>query len=147
MINRVILAGVAVLALTVAADARTQGPSFDCHRATWQDEIAICNSEELSALDRQLAKFYTDAKNIFKGGYKDHVRHAQRQWLEKRHECGSDVECLDQRYRDRALDFGGSDALNAEWCHQIEGRMSDIDCHWVLEQEIKREHDEVDDLL
>jgi uncharacterized protein len=128
--NRILLAGALVLSALTAAHGRTQGPSFDCHRATWQDEIAICENAELSALDRQLAKFYTDAKNIFKSGFKAHIRHAQREWLEKRHECGADIECLDRSYRDRALDFGGSDALNAEWCH--EGHMSDVDCRWVI---------------
>ena len=64
--KKLFLAGVAVLALSASAHA---SPSFSCHRATWLDEVAICQNVQLAALDRQLEELYAMAMDIYKGGF------------------------------------------------------------------------------
>jgi uncharacterized protein YecT (DUF1311 family) len=113
-----------------SAHARTEGPSFSCRRATLADETAICKNEELATLDRRLAESYSSAMDIYKGGFKTYVRVRQREWLRQRHDCGADVKCIEQSYNDRSIDFGDSDIVNADWCHEG-GHMSDVDCELV----------------
>lgn len=116
-----------MLALSASAHA---SPSFSCHRATWLDEVAICQNVQLAALDRQLAELYAMAMDIYKGGFKTHVQHTQREWLNQRHGCGIDAKCIDQMYANRLASLGDGDIANADWCHEGE-HMSDVDCKWV----------------
>ena len=65
-------------------------PSFDCRRAQTAVEHAICNDPELSRLDGQLAKAYSDALDGVQGQARIALRDAQRAWLVERDACAED---------------------------------------------------------
>ena len=73
-------------------------PSFDCARAFKPDEIAICGSARLAALDVELADVYKEKRASGSKGFRDNVRTTQRAWLKLRESCGADVGCLEEQY-------------------------------------------------
>ena len=80
------------------------GPSFDCDKASTPTEYTICASDDLSALDRELAAAYKAAKgNLGKGSKAaTTLLDEQHQWnKEKSFTCGDDVECLSKTYQKR----------------------------------------------
>jgi hypothetical protein len=69
------------------------GPSFDCAKASFADERAICSSPELSQLDRLVATSYIYVQ--------DHLgeqaaRSTRDRSLQIRHACSSDFACIKQ---------------------------------------------------
>ena len=103
----VVFAVASLNASEVAAE-KNIGPSFDCDKASTKVEYAICASDDLSALDRELAATYKAAKvNVEKGSEAGtSLRDEQRQWnKEKSSTCGDDVECLSETYRKRILEL------------------------------------------
>lgn len=73
--------------------AEQRGPSYDCNRAQRRDEIMICNSADLSALDRILADAYKTARSGLSGGGRESLKISQRSWLKKRASCRTE-RCL-----------------------------------------------------
>ncbi|MET0220795.1 MAG: hypothetical protein ABW213_09070 [Tardiphaga sp.] len=72
------------------ADTRT-GPSFDCRRASNDDEIAICASPELSRLDRAIG----DGFNYLRSRYGNRAaRRVTDPMLRQRGDCEDDVACI-----------------------------------------------------
>jgi hypothetical protein len=70
--------------------ART-GPSFDCRRASSDDEIAICANAELSRLDRAIG----DGFNYLRSRYGNRAaRRVTDPMLQQRGDCESDVACI-----------------------------------------------------
>lgn len=67
--------------------------SFDCAKASTSVEVAICSDEQLSDLDKQLARVYKQAGPDQKT--------QQRAWLKYRNTCGSNVQCLVEVYKQR----------------------------------------------
>jgi uncharacterized protein len=76
-------------------------PSFSCARASLPAEYAICNSSVLAALDRQL-----DALYVPRSGSRS-VRSGQSAWLNRRNACGSNENCIEQRYREQIAYYSG----------------------------------------
>lgn len=73
-----------------AGVART-GPSFDCRRASSDDEIAICGNAELSRLDRTIG----DGFNYLRSRYGSRAaRHVTDPMLRQREDCADDVACI-----------------------------------------------------
>src|SRR5579863_8395965 len=69
------------------------GPSFDCSKASFPDERAICASPELSQLDTRVAAGYL----YVRGHAGEQVARATRdRSLQMRHACGSDFACIRQ---------------------------------------------------
>ena len=66
------------------------GPSFNCNCAKAPDEVAICQDPELSNLDRETARLYSEAMNYYRGGARASIRRDQVAWLRQRHHCGYD---------------------------------------------------------
>ena len=58
----------------------THAASFDCSKATTETEIAICNDDELSALDELMSEIYSVALEQFD------AKPAQKKWLKFRDE-------------------------------------------------------------
>jgi len=73
-------------------------PSFDCARAFKPDEIAICGSARLAALDVELTDVYKEKRASGSKSFRDSVRTTQRAWLKRRESCGADVGCLEEQY-------------------------------------------------
>lgn len=80
--------------------------SFDCSRATQQDEAAICSDPGLAAMDVELAELYQSAlKSI--SDPKALVQ-SESGWVTARHLCDRDLECLRHAYGARIGQFKGS---------------------------------------
>jgi uncharacterized caspase-like protein len=80
--------------------AEQRGPSYDCSKARRRDEIMICDSPQLSALDRVLAQAYRSARSRSSNADKGTLRAEQAGWLKDRGRCSSE-RCIDAIYRDR----------------------------------------------
>jgi uncharacterized protein YecT (DUF1311 family) len=63
-------------------------PSFDCGKAVHAFETAICNNQDLAALDVELDKLYRSSPA------NSPERRAHRVWNNLRDDCGSDVDCI-----------------------------------------------------
>jgi hypothetical protein len=63
-------------------------------RHTPIDEIAVCNDDELSSLDRRLANAYDALNARLNAANKAKLREQQRNWLQQRALCKSDRTCL-----------------------------------------------------
>lgn len=72
--------------------------SFDCTKATTSVEKLICNNEDISSLDDQLAKSYKSA--LEKTSDKEGFKKAQVEWLKQQRLC-KDVACLSSVYQER----------------------------------------------
>lgn len=91
---------------TLASD-----PSFDCSKAASGAEDAVCGSEDLAALDRELARLYglaSNGPNITDDRMKE-LRAYQRGWVKGRDDCwksdlGLDT-CVAQEYAFRIQDL------------------------------------------
>ena len=80
-------------------EATSIGPSFNCSKAFFPDEKAICGSPDLSGLDRQLAEVYSMAKVAT--GNTQTFRKEQNQAIIDRRKCGSDKDCIVAWYEER----------------------------------------------
>ncbi|GAA4008957.1 hypothetical protein [Sphingomonas humi] len=95
-----------------AAEAHPR-PSFNCARARTRGEIAVCNSTELSDLDRQMAGFYGSAMR----GAADRQTRAllertRSRFLGFRDRCGTD-RCIADAYRGRITEI--RDIVDGRW--------------------------------
>lgn len=121
---RTLLASLCVVFAVASLNASevAAGPSFDCDKASTPTEFAICASNDLSALDRELAATYKAAKvnvEVAKGSEAaTKLRDEQRQWNKERSsKCGDDVECLSETYQKRILELGSAagPSPESEW--------------------------------
>lgn len=83
-----------LLALICSAHAA----SFDCAKAQTRVEKLICENNELSKLDEDLASTYAAALKMESKG--STVRQAQKEWLKERNGCTS-ADCLKSAYGTR----------------------------------------------
>lgn len=112
------------LAFTLGTTNLSHAASFDCSKATTKTEIAICNDPELSALDVFM-------KNVFDASLKNKVddknfREDQRNWIEERDLCLSDVNCIKDKYRSQ-VSQSWSDACSSKV--QLPSKLID-DVYW-----------------
>ena len=77
------------------------GASFNCNAAQRPDEVLICHSDELSALDREMSSIYFQLRNGLSGSAREQLQTSQAQWLSSRMQCGGDFGCINSAYRDR----------------------------------------------
>ncbi|MFJ2688516.1 lysozyme inhibitor LprI family protein [Pseudomonas sp. NPDC087342] len=73
---------------------------MDCTKAASAVEKTICASAALYELDTQMGAAY---RGLVKASPQAQpgLKTAQRAWLKTRDQCAEDVDCLDQRYRER----------------------------------------------
>lgn len=102
--NKLASSIIAATALFFSGDARAA--SFDCRRASNADEIAICDSRELSQLDVKMATLYDTIIKLVGMGVRGALQDQQRAWLAERAGCGADRVCIRRLYdvRIRALE-------------------------------------------
>lgn len=98
------LASPAVLAaLTLVTPIRLEAaerPSFNCAKAAATvTENAICRSDALALLDREIAALYRQRRTRAPSAQSFDTN--QRQWLTVRDACGDDVACLDRQMSER----------------------------------------------
>ncbi|QKJ85691.1 DUF1311 domain-containing protein [Paramixta manurensis] len=82
-------------------------PGFDCSKASSAAEKTICSSFELSAWDRSVNNAFNmllfQTKHNSDDAHKEIVilKSEQQTWLKERNTCGSDVQCLEKKMRER----------------------------------------------
>lgn len=98
-----------------AAQPIVARPSFDCSHAKLADELAVCASVQLAALDRQLSQLYYARVDMLDGDARLAFRRQQGDWLGQRKLCGSNAACVSQAYSSRiaVLQGQGAPALAA----------------------------------
>ena len=91
MLQYIRLIGLALL-FSVGVGSVGQAASFDCSKATTETEIAICGDPELSALDELMGVVW----RIETRTTLDIL--TQKNWLNERDECTSNIKCLTDVY-------------------------------------------------
>jgi uncharacterized protein len=87
---------VASLALLASSSAFAQ--SYDCKNSKTAAELVVCDSPDLSRLDRQLNRVYARSNtSVWK----------QRAWLRSRNACGIDARCIRRLYLRRIEELRG----------------------------------------
>jgi S1-C subfamily serine protease len=94
MRKRVRLLASAACALTCSGAAEAQRPSFDCNKARYPDEIAICQTPQLAELDNVIAAAYGYLKSTRGRPFADDVGIP---FWRLRQACQSDTGCILQR--------------------------------------------------
>lgn len=93
-------------------------PSFDCGKATTWAERAICASPTLSALDREVAAIYRDARSRASPSAAGALKARQQIWIGRREQCQGNAdpaECLLALYEQRRAELtaGAGRALSS----------------------------------
>ena len=95
--------------LLLANTAQADGPSFDCSKVAKDSiEAHICQSSELSALDRQLASVYAAAKKKAVNQHPPQLKAEQRGWIKGRNDCWKASEqnqCIKDSYQQRIAEL------------------------------------------
>jgi len=113
MIRRLMVQMMVTAAASAAFAASAAGQSFDCRRAVFPDERAICRSSQLSKLDGELAALFGRAIRAVPSAQRAALTRRETEWVVARRHCGRDDGCIEQHYRDRmaalASVLGGGD--------------------------------------
>jgi uncharacterized protein len=73
-------------------------PSFDCKRAGSEDEVAICQNNELAEKDGVLAQLFRSKLRQEVPSVIKVTKAEQREWLRSRRLCKADIACLNRIY-------------------------------------------------
>jgi uncharacterized protein len=73
--------------------------SFDCAKASTQQEKAVCANPTLSALDDKLAESYRTARTVSQDAEK--LKLEQIDWIKEVRKCQSDASCIERLYTSR----------------------------------------------
>lgn len=96
---------IAPLLLSTSLLHAAEGPTFDCRKvAAHSIEATICQSPELSALDRALADVYQQASKKADNGLKAE----QRGWIKRRNDCWKATDknaCIKAAYVQRTIEL------------------------------------------
>ncbi|MGO8951941.1 MAG: caspase family protein [Rhodomicrobium sp.] len=76
-------------------------PSFDCRTNHTEAEVTVCNKPELSALDNEMNRLYTQSLKAFSETKGKALIAQQRLWLKARNDCATGIECLAGKYREQ----------------------------------------------
>jgi uncharacterized protein len=101
-LRNLIIAAAAGLAASFMMPSAVSAASFDCARAARADEIAVCRSPRLSALDSEMGGLWYAYSRVpmLMGGNGSRMDAAQA-FLARRSACARSVACLDAAYRAR----------------------------------------------
>ena len=85
-----------VLAITAAAPPVAAYDLINCERDHGAAERTICSSQRLQVLDARVTEQYTDIMldSYIKGDVKRAVHESQVNFLKRRDQCGTNVDCL-----------------------------------------------------
>jgi uncharacterized protein len=84
----------------------TYATSFDCTKATHEDEVAICGDPGLAAMDVELGELYQSAMKTVSDPAA--LSKSEAGWVIARNMCDSDLTCLRRAYGERIGQFKGS---------------------------------------
>ena len=95
--KKLLIAGM-MLAFAGPVHAEAIGPSFNCRYAYAPDEVLICQNKNLADLDRNMAEAYAWALHHYDQYKVAWIRRTQVAWLNHRHACGYDANCIEELY-------------------------------------------------
>lgn len=111
---RTFLTALGTMLLVGAAAA---APSFDCSKARLWSEKSVCDSEALSALDREAAQLFASARNRLSGEARDQLITGQKAWLRAREGCQPAADpagCLRGVYEKKIRELGSGTETSAQ---------------------------------
>lgn len=95
--------------LPLSSLAATTAPTFDCTKAgEGSIEALVCQSPDLSALDRQIGEVYRQAAAKATEQHSSLLKAEQRGWVKGRDECWKDTDkprCVADSYRQRIAEL------------------------------------------
>lgn len=95
--------------LLLANTALAAGPSYDCSKVeSGSIEALVCQSDELSALDRQLADVYAAASKKAANEQPPMLKAEQRGWIKGRNDCWKATSipaCVKDSYQLRIVEL------------------------------------------
>ena len=96
------LFAVVVVAILAVMSSAASAASFDCGKAAQPDEVAICKTPDLSALDSEMGGLWFAFRKVpmLMGGSGARMDDAQN-FLQERARCGGDGACLRKLYQAR----------------------------------------------
>ena len=99
---RRIVLSLAAFAGTLCLASPAAAASFDCGQARAADEVTVCRTPSLSALDSEMGGLWYAYSRVpmLMGGNGDRGDEA-RAFLDRRRACGANVACLTSAYRAR----------------------------------------------
>ena len=86
-----------VAALLAVGALGTHAAPIDCKTAVAKDEVTICKSGDLRAMDGELDRAYRAARARWTASMSNSVKAMQLDWLKARRKCGADEKCLMKR--------------------------------------------------
>ena len=113
--NRILSILVVASALSLPLATAKADPSFACSGHLNQTERQICDDVLLGDLDREMARFYFQARDLTAGAGRGDLDSEQRLWLDWRNTCGRDGQCIRRRYEQRIIDLAPADELPPAW--------------------------------
>jgi uncharacterized protein YecT (DUF1311 family) len=101
-----VIGGLAVAVAAFAAVLLLRGssgitPTFDCVKAEYEDEQAICRDSELIVLDQRLDAVYASTRGRLDADKRKTLAADENAWIAQRHSCKSDVTCIHDIYLKR----------------------------------------------
>jgi uncharacterized protein len=113
----------AAFGVTLFLASPAAAASFDCNRARAPDEVTVCRTPSLSALDSEMGGlWYAYSKVPMLMGGNGNRGDEARAFLDRRRACGANVACLTGAYRARiAALHQGIDAAMAEYFRMQNG--------------------------
>jgi uncharacterized protein len=87
-------------------------PSFNCRNASARSELAVCNSQSLAALDRDMASQFGQAMSGASASERRLLERTRGRFLSYRNGCRSD-ECIADAYRGRMREI--RDIMAGRW--------------------------------
>ena len=103
MLKPVVFAFMFAVVGGICNNAVAQKPSFDCTKAQYEHEKAICSSSKLAALDLNLSEQYKSAQATAADPAK--LKSDQVAWIKETRKCGADVACLERAYTQRIAEL------------------------------------------
>ena len=120
---RKILAVAAAFAGTLFLASPAAAASFDCNRARAADEVTICRTPSLSALDSEMGGLWYAYSRVpmLMGGNGNRGEEA-RAFLARRRACGRSAACLTLAYHARIIELHrGIDSAMAGYFQLMHG--------------------------
>jgi len=120
---RRIAVSLAAFGLTLFLASPAAAASFDCNRARAVDEVIVCRTPSLSALDSEMGGlWYAYSRVPMLMGGSGNRRGEAQDFLDRRRACGRNVACLTSAYRARIRELHqGIDAAMAEFSRMQNG--------------------------
>jgi uncharacterized protein len=114
--------GAFLIAAGLGAD-RANAQSFDCRKARYADERAICQHPGLGQLDQELASAYDRVMRKLPKEERDAFDKNETAFVTARRRCGDHPACIEQSYRNRIQELQA--ALPEEPGRHADPRRSD----------------------